>query len=265
MGVNVQTPASSQTFADRADPYVEAARLRDELAQTRQMLADAQRLTKTGHWIIDPFGGGASGSVECYRILGLPGKTSSAHFMECLTNVHPDDLPAVLEGFQQSVATGEPRPLHYRIVAGDGSTTDIETVAQPVCDETGRVVSVVGTVMDVTERNRVQEALRASEKLARGQLGALTRTLDALVQEASPDRLPDVRLCAHHGCCQQFDASRFINDRLLTVPMRQPPRGCLGATIPVWRPIRDERPTCAHPPPTRLRAHPAPSISWCRC
>jgi signal transduction histidine kinase len=128
------------------------------------MLDDAQRLTKTGHWIIDPIGGGATGSLECYRILGLPGKTSSAHFMECLSNVHPDDLPAVLEGFQQSVATGEARPLHYRIVADDGSTTDIETVAQPVRDESGQVVSVVGTVMDVTERNRVQEALRASEQ-----------------------------------------------------------------------------------------------------
>lgn len=164
MGVNAQTPVSSQTLTDDADAYVEVARLRDELAQARQMLADAQRLTKTGSWIIDPIGGGASASVEGYRILGLPGKTSSAHFMECLSNVHPDDLPAVLEGFQQSVATGEARPLHYRIVASDGSTTDIETVAQPVRDETGQVVSVVGTVMDVTERNRVQEALHASEQ-----------------------------------------------------------------------------------------------------
>jgi signal transduction histidine kinase len=164
MGVNAQTPASSQTFADLADPYVEAARLRDELAQARQMLADAQRLTKTGSWTVDAISGAGSGSVEFFRILGLPGKTSSAHFTECLTNVHPDDLPAVLEEFQQSVETGESRPLHYRVVAADGSTTDIETVAQPVRDETGRVVSVFGTVMDVTERNRVQEALRAAEK-----------------------------------------------------------------------------------------------------
>src|ERR1700680_1573656 len=124
--------------------------------------------------------------------------------MECLSNVHPDDLPAVLQEFQQSIATGEPRPLHYRIVAGDGSTTDIETVAQPVSDETGHVVSVVGTVMDVTERNRVQEALRASEKLARGQLGALTRTLDALVQAASPDPLIEVVLRA---IARQFAAA----------------------------------------------------------
>ena len=45
MGVNAETSASPQTFADRADqadPYVEAGRLRDELAQTQRMLADAQ-------------------------------------------------------------------------------------------------------------------------------------------------------------------------------------------------------------------------------
>jgi signal transduction histidine kinase len=255
MGVNAETAASAQTFADRADPYVEAARLRDELAQTRQMLADAQRLTKTGSWIIDPIGGGASGSVECYRILGLPGKTSSVHFMECLANVHPDDLPAVLEGFQQCVATGEPRPLDYRIVAADGSTTDIETVAQPVCDETGHVVSVVGTVMDVTERNRVQEALRASEKFARGQLGALTRTLDALVQEASPDRLMEVVL---RTIARQFDADpitvwltdegsacarfkfQFLHDRLFTVADAPHPAARMSPEAqdnPVWRQI----------------------------
>ncbi|PYO10983.1 MAG: hypothetical protein DMD30_01585 [Gemmatimonadetes bacterium] len=164
MGVDVQTPASSQALTDHVDAHVEVARLRDELALTRRMLDDAQRLTRTGSWIVDATSGAGSGSVEFFRILGLPGKTSSAHFTECLTNVHPDDLPAVLEGFQESVATGESRPLHYRVVAADGSTTDIETVAQPIRDETGRVVRVVGTVMDVTERNRVQEALRASEK-----------------------------------------------------------------------------------------------------
>jgi len=45
-------------------------------------------------------------------------------------------------------------------------------------------------VMDVTERVKAAEALRASEHLARGQLAALTRTLDSLAQEPDPDKLP---------------------------------------------------------------------------
>jgi signal transduction histidine kinase len=204
--------------------------LRHQLRDAQQMLSDAQRLTKTGSWVIDPIGGGASCSPEGYRLLGLPGKTVSAHYMECLAHVHPDDLGAVLTGFQESVTTGQPRPLHYRIVSPMGETTDIETIAQPVCDDTGQVVRVVGTVMDVTERNRIRDALRASEQLARGQVGVLTRTLDALVTEASTDRLPEAVLRA---IAEEFGADsitvwltdaetrhptfafQFIGDRLL--------------------------------------------------
>src|SRR5438093_378505 len=138
------TPRSPVAKDNRSD--VSYARLeealdetRHELAEARRTIDDAQRLTKTGSWVIDPIGGGASCSAEGYKILGLPGKTSSVHYMECLTNVHPDDLPAVLEGFGESVTTGEPRPLHYRIVTPNGAVTDVETVAQPVRDETGRV------------------------------------------------------------------------------------------------------------------------------
>jgi PAS domain S-box-containing protein len=42
---------------------------------------------------------------------------------------------------------------------------------------------------DITERKRGAEALRASEHLARGQLDALTHTLDSLAEESNPDRL----------------------------------------------------------------------------
>jgi PAS domain S-box-containing protein len=41
---------------------------------------------------------------------------------------------------------------------------------------------------DITERKRAAEELRASELVARGQIHALTRTLDALAMESAPDR-----------------------------------------------------------------------------
>src|SRR6185369_11196502 len=45
------------------------------------------------------------------------------------------------------------------------------------------------------ERERAAEALRASEKLARGQVEALKRALDALATESDPDRLLGHILC----------------------------------------------------------------------
>jgi PAS domain S-box-containing protein len=52
----------------------------------------------------------------------------------------------------------------------------------------GEVVFTV-ILRDITERKEAAQALRASERLARGQAEALTRTLDALAKESAPDRL----------------------------------------------------------------------------
>ncbi|MEI9866369.1 MAG: GAF domain-containing protein, partial [Limisphaerales bacterium] len=54
------------------------------------------------------------------------------------------------------------------------------------------------------ERQRSQEAIRASERLARGQADTLTRTLDEMARESSFDRIAEYALRALTG---QFDAS----------------------------------------------------------
>jgi PAS domain S-box-containing protein len=232
--------SAESSFRSTEADIGETARLKQQLHEIHHTLAEAQRLTKTGNWLIDPISGAASCSAEGYRILGLPGKTASAHYMECLARVHPDDLGDVLRGFQEAVETGEPRPLHYRVLQPDGATTDVETIAHPKRDEAGRVVCVVGTVMDVTERNQARDALRASERLARGRIEALTRTLSAIVQETSTDRLPEPVLRA---IVDQLDADgitvwltdqithqthfafQFIGDRLLSAPDAPHPAG----------------------------------------
>jgi signal transduction histidine kinase len=61
---------------------------------------------------------------------------------------------------------GNPAPLHHHIIH---QITHLAAVA--------------------IERERAEEAVRASAQLARGQAEALTRTLDALAKESAPDRL----------------------------------------------------------------------------
>lgn len=45
------------------------------------------------------------------------------------------------------------------LVFSDGSTKRIRIVGDPVINSSGDVVDLVGTVMDVTERKRAEEAL----------------------------------------------------------------------------------------------------------
>jgi len=166
----------------------EQKQLEDRLRQSERNLADGQRLTKTGSWILDYPTGNTDWSVETCRIFGFPDPPPSPHYSEFRARVRPEDRDAVDHGLRESFEIGEPRPLEYVFILPDGVRKSIETISQPVRDETGTVARLMGTVMDVTERKQAAEALRASEVLARGQLDALKTTLNRLAQESEPEK-----------------------------------------------------------------------------
>ena len=181
----------------------EQKRLENRLRQSENNLAEGQRLTKTGSWILDYHTGNTDWSDETCRIFGFPDPPPSPHYSEFRARVRPEDREAVDRGLRESFETGEPRPLEYIFILPDGVRKNIETISQPVKDETGTVLRLMGTVMDVTERKQVAEALRASELLARGQLDALKKTLDRLSLESEPEKFLEQVL---RVICQQLDA-----------------------------------------------------------
>lgn len=176
-------------FVGAVMDITEQKSLENRLRQSERNLAEGQRLTKTGSWILDYKTGNTDWSVETCRIFGFPDPPPSPHYREFRERVRPEDREDVDRGLRESFETGEPRPLEYIFILPDGVRKNIETISQPVKDAGGTVMRLMGTVMDVTERKAAAEALRASEKLARGQVEALTQTLDALAMESAPDRL----------------------------------------------------------------------------
>lgn len=161
----------------------------EKLRRSERSLAEGQRLTKTGTWILDYKTGNTDWSVETCRIFGFPDPPPSPHYREFRERVRPEDRDEVDRGLRESFETGESRPLKYLFILPDGTSKFIETISEPVRDEAGAVIRLMGTIMDVTERKKAEEALQSSEILARGQLNAFTRTLEALAKESDPDRL----------------------------------------------------------------------------
>ena len=163
-------------------------RAEEKLQRSERSLAEGQRLTKTGTWVLDFQTGNTDWSVETCRIFGFPEPPPSPHYAAFRARVHPEDRDAVDRGLRESFETGEPRPLRYRFLLPDGTRKFIETISEPVKDAAGAVLRLMGTIMDVTERRLAEEALQSSEILARGQLHALTRTVEALATESEPDK-----------------------------------------------------------------------------
>ena len=157
--------------------------------QSEAYLAEAQRLSHTGSWAWTP----ATGEIrywsdETYRLLGFDPEAGPPRFEKFFGRLHPEDQNRVRELFGIAIAEKADFETDYRIVHPDGALKHIHAVGHPVCDEAGHLVEFVGTVIDVTQSKRSEEALRASEQVARGQVEALAQSLDVLATAPAPDK-----------------------------------------------------------------------------
>jgi PAS domain S-box-containing protein len=79
---------------------------------------------------------------------------------------HSDDLPALIERWQQMLVTGEPGEIEARIRHHDGVYRWFLIRAEPFLEE-GKLVRWYGTSTDIDDRKRAEEALRDSEQSSR--------------------------------------------------------------------------------------------------
>ncbi len=73
--------------------------------------------------------------------------------------VHPDDLPGLMESFQRTLA-GHLEPSEYRLRTKWGEYRWVRSHSRPVL-ENGQVAGLRGMLIDITERKRAEDALRA--------------------------------------------------------------------------------------------------------
>lgn len=90
---------------------------------------------------------------------------STGDFMRGLqasTIFHPDDLKRAMGNIRR-IMSGEPLiGQEYRLLGKDGSSFPVKVFSQPVISD-GRPVGIRGTIVDISESKRAEEALRSSE------------------------------------------------------------------------------------------------------
>ena len=128
--------------------------------QAHEDLALAQQLTGMGSWAWDGRSNALSWSDHLYVISGVDRATFVPTFSSFQELVHPEDRERVVELVTASVRTGAPLDYECRLVRGDGEVRTMHALGHAVVED-GRVVHIRGTLHDVTERQRLQEAITA--------------------------------------------------------------------------------------------------------
>lgn len=134
-----------------------AAREENLKAATRHLTA-AQRAGKIGSVEVDTESGRTVWSPEVYRLFGLDpafGPSEEAF----VAQVHPDDLPAIIEAHRREREGLQSDPVEYRLVRADGDLRWMYRQAELVRDDEGAIRRIVVTHQDVTERERLRRLL----------------------------------------------------------------------------------------------------------
>ncbi|WP_119353256.1 EAL domain-containing protein [Azohydromonas sediminis] len=152
-----------QIRAHAAALQAQAARM----AEAQDRLVRAQRIAGLGHWDWRIAENRLEWSPEIYRIFGVDPERFAPGYEAFLERVHADDRARVDAAVRRALATGEPYDLTHRVVLPGGGLRVVRENAEVLFDGEGRPLRMIGTVMDVTERERTLHALHRSEETLR--------------------------------------------------------------------------------------------------
>ncbi|MBW7956880.1 MAG: PAS domain S-box protein [Deltaproteobacteria bacterium] len=136
----------------------------DALHISEESLAEAQHIAHIGSWEWDLAGSSLKCSEEIFNILGIMSEGFSETLDAFLQTVHPEDREAVRRMMVKATHAGT-CSLDFRIVQPNNKERFVHCHAQPKLDRSGKVVSIIGTILDLTERKRIEEEIIKNQKL----------------------------------------------------------------------------------------------------
>ncbi|MDC3959778.1 sensor histidine kinase [Polyangium jinanense] len=209
-----------------AELLQQASHLREinqTLLDSEQRLRLAIETGRIGLWVWNSTDLGNVGdwSQRMKEIFGLPLDAEVTHdmFLKC---VHPDDRTRVDSSVMQALAGangGEYRTEYRTIHPRDGSVQWVTARGQAFFDADGQAIRFIGTVMDITERKRAEEASARLnmelERRIRERTADLERINQAFRVEIEERRKSEASLTRTQRLTQTGSATWILSTRKL--------------------------------------------------
>jgi PAS domain S-box-containing protein len=156
-----------------------------DVRQREADLAEAQRLANVGSWHWDPKTDTVIWSEELYRIAGMDPNLPAVSFREHPKLYTAESWERLRRAVEEGKRSGASYELDLEMVRADGATRWVVARGEVYRDSTGHIVGLRGTVHDITDRKRAEQALRESEERFR----LVANTAPVLIWMSGPDKL----------------------------------------------------------------------------
>jgi PAS domain S-box-containing protein len=134
-----------------------------QIQSSEAYLAEAQRLSHLGSWAWQVAGREVLHlSDEWYRIYGFDPKQGIPAWEQGLQRIHPEDRGTWEGVIERAIRERSDYNIEFRIVFPEGILKWVHTVGHPAFSAAGELVQFVGSSMDVTDRKRSEDELKAA-------------------------------------------------------------------------------------------------------
>lgn len=143
-------------------------RAQEALRDREQELAQLVDMVPSHVWRLTPKGEPTFFNKRMVDYLGMDvadtDKPGMSRLEVLIETVHPDDAAGFRDALNRCLVTGDGFDLRYRLRRADGAYRWMSSRAEPMRDQTGRIVQWYGLCHDIDDQMHAEEALQRSER-----------------------------------------------------------------------------------------------------